>query len=125
VLTLCISGDGAYLMSAQEISVAAQHALPVVFLVINDAALGMVMHGQRLARSEPIGWELNRVNYAQQAQSMGVPGVVIQTVEQLEALDFDDFRHMHGPVLLDVRVDREQVPPIAQRVRDLGNARKG
>jgi len=125
VLTLCITGDGSYLMSAQEISVAAQHELPVVFVVLNDAALGMVMHGQRLARAESIGWELNRVNYAQQAQAMGVPGLVIQSPEQLDALDFADFRHMRGPVLLDVRVDREEAPPIAQRVKGLGNTSKG
>ena len=35
-------------MSAQEITVAAQQKLPVVFLVLNDSVMGMVMHGQRL-----------------------------------------------------------------------------
>lgn len=122
VLTLCILGDGAYLMSAQEISVAAQHHLPVVFIVLNDAALGMVMHGQRIAGAESIGWELNRVNYAMQAQSMGVPGIVVHSASQLEEIDFHALAKLGGPMLLDVRVDREEIPPIAQRVKDLGNA---
>lgn len=122
VLTVCLVGDGAYLMSAQEISVAAQHQLPVVFIVLNDAALGMVMHGQRIAGSESIGWELNRVNYAMQAHSMGVPGIVVHSAAQLEDLDFKTFANLRRPVLLDVRIDREEIPPIAQRVKDLGNA---
>jgi len=122
VLTVCLVGDGAYLMSAQEISVAAQHQLPVVFIVLNDAALGMVMHGQRISGAESAGWELNRVNYAMQAQAMGVPGIVVHSAAQIEAMDFTAFQRMRGPVLLDVRIDREETPPIAQRVKDLGNA---
>lgn len=123
VLSVCLVGDGAYLMSAQEITVAAQHHLPVVFIVLNDAALGMVMHGQRIAQAEAIGWQLNTVNYALQAQAMGVPGIVIKSALQLEDLDFNQMLENKGPVLLDVRIDREEVPPIAQRVKDLGNNR--
>lgn len=121
VLSVCMVGDGAYLMSAQEITVAAQHQLPVVFVVLNDAALGMVMHGQRIAKAESVGWELNTVNYALQAQAMGIPGIVIKTAKQLEELDFAQLYEARGPVLLDVRIDREEVPPIAQRVKDLAN----
>lgn len=123
VLNVCLVGDGAYLMSAQEITVAAQHRLPVVFVVLNDAALGMVMHGQRIAKAESVGWELNTVNYALQAQAMGIPGIVIKTPQQLEEIDFQQIFASKGPVLLDVRIDREEVPPIAQRVKDLANQR--
>lgn len=125
VLTVCLVGDGAYLMSAQEISVAAQHRLPVVFMVLNDAALGMVMHGQKIAGAESIGWELNKINYALQAQAMGVPGMVIHSARQLEEIDFAALVEAGGPTLLDLRIDRDEVPPIAQRVRDLGNAKSG
>lgn len=121
VLSVCLVGDGAYLMSAQEMTVAAQHQLPVIFIVLNDAALGMVMHGQRIAKAESVGWQLNTVNYALQAQAMGVPGIVIKTIKQLEDLDFAQMFQARGPVLLDVRIDREEVPPIAQRVKDLDN----
>lgn len=125
VLTVCLVGDGAYLMSAQEISVAAQHHLPVVFMVLNDAALGMVMHGQRIGGAESIGWELNQVNYAMQAQSMGIPGIVVHSAAQLEDMDFNAFANLRGPVLLDVRIDREEIPPIAQRIKFLGGAGGG
>ncbi|MCR6652982.1 MAG: thiamine pyrophosphate-binding protein [Cellvibrionaceae bacterium] len=122
VLTVCLVGDGAYLMSAQEITVAAQHGLPVVFIVLNDSALGMVLHGQRMGGAESIGWELNRVNFAMQAQSIGVPGIVVHSAAQLEEIDFNAFLALRSPVLLDVRIDREETPPITQRIHDLGNA---
>jgi len=114
-------GDGAYLMSAQEISVAVQHELPIVFIVLNDAALGMVMHGQRMAKAESVGWQLNKVNYALQARSFGAVGFEIHTLKQIDDMDFSSFFNARGPILLDVRIDIEEVPPIAQRVKGLGN----
>jgi acetolactate synthase-1/2/3 large subunit len=117
--TLCIVGDGSYLMSAQEITVAAQQQLPVVFMVLNDAAMGMVMHGQRLGNQESIGWELNKVNYAALAQAMGVDGIVIETPAELDALNFSVLFNKTGPTLIDVRIDRNEVPPMGDRIKGL------
>lgn len=117
--TLCVVGDGSYLMSAQEITVAAQQHLPVVFLVLNDSVMGMVMHGQRLGGQESIGWELNSINFAALAQAMGIDGIVIEAPDQLEALDFNALFSKSGPTLLDVRIDRNEVPPMGERVRSL------
>lgn len=117
--TLCILGDGSYLMSAQEITVAAQHHLPVVFLVLNDSAMGMVMHGQLLGHQESIGWELNDVNYALMAEAMGIDGIVIHSPEQLDALDYRALFQKNGPTLIDVRIDRNEVPPMGDRIKGL------
>ena len=107
-------------MSGQEITVAAELGLSVVYVVLNDGALGMVKHGQRLAKAEPIGFELPQVDYAAMAQAMGVNGRVIRTPEELEALDFDALLSWRGPTLLDVRIDGEQVPPMNVRMKTLG-----
>lgn len=117
--TLCIVGDGSYLMSAQEITVAAQHQLPIVFIVLNDAAMGMVMHGQRMGNQESIGWELNTINYAALAQAMGVNGIVIESPDELDALDLEALFYKNGPTLIDVRIDRNEVPPMGDRIKGL------
>jgi len=114
--TLCITGDGAYLMSAQEITVAAQQNIPVVFLVLNDSALGMVMHGQKLGNQESIGWQLNKVDYAAMARAMGVDGIVIESPSQLDTLDWTAMFRKNQPTLLDVRIDRDEVPPMEDRI---------
>ncbi len=117
---VCITGDGAYLMSGQEITVAAMEQLSVVFIVLNDSALGMVMHGQRLAGAEAIGFQLPRVDFCQMAAAMGIAGHVIDTPQQLDELDFDALLHRKGPTLLDVRIDPEEVPPMLLRMKTLG-----
>lgn len=117
--TLCMVGDGSYLMSAQEITVAAQQKLPIVFLILNDSAMGMVMHGQRMGKQESIGWELTEVDYAAMARAMGIDGVVVETAEQLDALDFSLLFAKAGPTLVDVRIDRDEVPPMGDRIKGL------
>lgn len=123
VPTLCLVGDGSYLMSAQELTVAVQLRLGVVFLVVNDAALGMVMHGQRLGEQEPIGWELSPVDFAAMARATGARAEIIDSPEQLDRIDWQALFAHDGPTLLDVRIDREEVPPMQERVRGLSAAR--
>ncbi|HVK54733.1 MAG TPA: thiamine pyrophosphate-binding protein [Burkholderiales bacterium] len=118
---VCITGDGSYLMNGQEISVAAAERLSVLFVILNDSALGMVKHGQRLSGAEPIGFELPRVDYRMQAESMGIPAHVIHGPEDLELLDFEAILWRKGPTLLDVRIDGEETPPMNLRMKTLGS----
>lgn len=117
---VCLTGDGSYLMNGQEITVAAELGLPVLYVVLNDSALGMVKHGQRLAGAEPIGFQLPTIDYAAMAAAMGIPGHVIRTPAELDALDFDAMLARRGPTLLDVRIDGEEVPPMNVRMKTLG-----
>lgn len=116
---ICVTGDGSYLMSAQELTVAKERKLPVVFLVLNDSVLGMVMHGQRLGGAEQIGYELGQVNFAAMAEAMGVEGIVANSVEELEAIRIGDLFKKDGPTLIDVRIDKEEVPPMGDRVKGI------
>ncbi len=120
VPVVCITGDGSLLMNGQEMTVALTEKLSVVFVILNDAALGMVKHGQRLAGAEQIGFELPPADFRLMAESMGIPGHVIRTAEDFDNLDLDAILCHPGPTVLDVRVDREEVPPMELRVRTLG-----
>jgi acetolactate synthase-1/2/3 large subunit len=119
---VCITGDGSYLMNGQEITVAAQEQLTVIFVVLNDAALGMVKHGQRLAGAEQIAFELPEVDFAKAVQAMGIAGHVIRSPEDFAALDMNAILSRKGPTLLDVRIDPEEVPPMDLRMQALGSA---
>jgi len=116
---VCITGDGSYLMNGQEITVAAQEGLTVIFVILNDGALGMVKHGQRLAGAERVAFELPVVDYARMAQSMGVAGHVINGPDDFDALDMNAILRRPGPTLLDVRIDGEEVPPMDLRMQTL------
>ena len=116
---VCITGDGSLLMNGQEITVAVEEKLPVVFVVLNDSAYGMVKHGQRLTGAEEIGSSLPVTNFAAFAEAMGVEGHVIYSAEDLQQLDSHALFKKQGPTLLDVRIDQNEAPPIGMRTQAL------
>jgi len=120
VPVVCITGDGSLLMNGQEMTVALTEKLTVLFVILNDAALGMVKFGQRMAGAEQVAFELPAVDFKMMAESMGIRGHVIRTAEDLDNLDLDAIMHHPGPTVLDVRVDKEEAPPMELRLRTLG-----
>lgn len=124
VPVVCITGDGSMLMNGQEISVAVAERLTVIFVVLNDQALGMVKHGQRLAGAERIGFELPPTDFAAMARAMGAEAHVIHSPEDMAGLDIDAICARRGPTLLDVHIDGEEVPPMKLRMQVLGTDRQ-
>lgn len=120
-----ITGDGSMLMGGQEITVAVEQKLSVLFIVLNDQALGMVKHGQRLGGGEPIGYQLPYVNFAASARSMGADGYSVHSRAEFEKLDFEQMLSKAGPSLLDVYIDPEEIPPMGIRVSALDRRNDG
>jgi acetolactate synthase-1/2/3 large subunit len=119
---VCVTGDGSFLMSGQELTVAVAERLAVIFVILNDSSLGMVKHGQRLGGGEAIGYQLPAVDFALMAKAMGAEGYVIRTLQDLKAIDITKICRRLGPTVLDVHIDAESVPPIGSRLKSLGRA---
>jgi acetolactate synthase-1/2/3 large subunit len=120
VPVVCITGDGSMLMSGQEISAAVAEQLTVIYVVLNDAALGMVKHGQRLAGAEPIAFELPPTDFAAMARALGAQAYSVRSVTDFAQLDMQAICSRKGPTLIDVHIDAEEVPPMNLRMRILG-----
>ena len=112
--TVCVSGDGSYLMSSQELSTAVQENLNLIFVILNDSVYGMVMHGQRLGGGQCVGFDLPTIDFAAQAKAMGAQGIIVNTSKELMELDISQLK---GPCVVDVRIDREEVPPMGDRMK--------
>ncbi len=118
---VCLAGDGAWLMSSHEIGVAVQHKLPILFIVLNDSAYGMIRFGQELSKAESIGWQLNEVNFALLAKAQGAEAKVIKDPKDLDKLDLTEIFNRDGPTLLDVRIDPQELPPMMARIKNLND----
>ena len=117
---VALTGDGSMLMNSQELTVAFQHNLTVIFVVLNDRALGTVKHGQRLAGAEPIGFALPEVDFAAIANAMGIAACRIRTPAELFEIDINQICQRHAPYLIDVLIDPEEVLPLGGRMKALG-----
>ena len=109
---------------AYEITVALQHEIPVIFVVLNDSELGMVKHGQKLGGAEEIGFELPKIDYAMMAEAMGIEGITIETPQELVAIDWQRLGEKQAPTMINVIIDPNEVPPMGQRVKGLADKNK-
>lgn len=110
------------LMSALELSMAVQLQLPVTYVVLNDRGFGMVRHGQRLAGAPSIAHEIAPVRFDGLARAVGASAFRVRSRRELADvprwfLSSDS----GGPCLIDVEIDREAVPPMADRVMGLAS----
>lgn len=70
---LAVSGDGGALYGIAELAVAAQHDLPVVWLIIDDGGYGVLREYMEGAFGAATATELTRPDYVALAESFGIP----------------------------------------------------
>lgn len=109
---VCITGDGCYLMSSQEITVAVEEHLPVVYVLLNDHSYGMIKHAHRLAGSEPQTFSLPKVDFCLMAKAAGAEAFTVRHPKDFEKIDFHGLCRRKGPTLLEVFIDPEARPPL-------------
>jgi acetolactate synthase-1/2/3 large subunit len=76
-----LSGDGGFLMTAQELATAVQFDLPVVALVVNDHCLTSIRRGQEREFGATLGVELHNPDFVKFAESFGARAWRVDTPE--------------------------------------------
>ena len=82
---LLLSGDGAIGFTIAELEIAVRHEVPIVVVVADDEAWGIVASGQKQSLGHPIASLLGPVDYAKVAQGFGARGVIANTPQELTA----------------------------------------
>lgn len=119
---VCVTGDGCFFMHGMEILTAKEHRLPILFVVMNNARLGMVYHGHSLQykRSHP-SFEQEPVNIAALAAAMNIPSKRIETMEDLTQEAIDELMNVNGPTVLEISLIDNTIPPMGDRVKFLSS----
>jgi acetolactate synthase I/II/III large subunit len=121
---VCVAGDGSVQMNMQELATCAEEKIPIKVFIMNNGYLGMVRQWQELF------WDrrYSQVDMGQYpdfvklADAYGATGIRLTDKTTLVA-DMREALATEGPVLVDVRVTREEntYPMIApgQAARDM------
>lgn len=104
---ICICGDGGMQMSGMEILTAAKHGLPIIYAVFNDSRYNMVHHGMKQLFGQSEQYDTNTVDFTAWARSMGIPGVLIRSPDEIQPALLDELQMAGGPAVLDIRIDRD------------------
>ncbi len=112
-----VTGDGSFMFNGCEIDTAVRHNLPVIVIVVNDSAWGLVCHTRLLStRSKErakFGTLLNPgVRYDKFAESLGAHGELVTEPDEVgeavrRAIDSGK------PSVIDARVSLDEISPLA------------
>lgn len=80
---LLLSGDGAIGFTIAEFEIAVRHKVPIVVIVADDQAWGIVATAQQRSLGEPIASLLGPVDYVRVAEGFGARGVLVEKPDQL------------------------------------------
>jgi acetolactate synthase-1/2/3 large subunit len=82
---IVINGDGSFGLNAMEFDTAVRHDLPIVCVINNDCAWGMIKHGQELCYGSDrvCGSELGAVHYEKVVEALGGYGELVEKDEDL------------------------------------------
>jgi acetolactate synthase I/II/III large subunit len=107
-----VTGDGCMLMHGMEIQTAARYGIAVIFVVLNNSALGNVwLRAHQLGPGPAALTEIPTHDWAGFARSLGLQSATVETPEQL-APAFGGAVEAEAPYLLDVRCDRSFATPV-------------
>jgi acetolactate synthase I/II/III large subunit len=106
---VCIAGDGSIQMNSQELATCAQEGIAVKVFIMNNGYLGMVRQWQELF------WDKRYSNvdmgqwpdFVKLAEAYGATGIKLEDKRTLVS-DMRAALETDGPVLVDVRVTREE-----------------
>ncbi|WP_088006893.1 thiamine pyrophosphate-binding protein [Indiicoccus explosivorum] len=120
--TVAITGDGCFFMHGMELLTAKEYNLPILFVVMNNARLGMVYHGHTLQykRSHPT-FEQQPADIAAMAAALGITSVRVESMEDLERGAVENLMASSGPAILEIALTDNNIPPMGDRVKFLSS----
>ena len=107
-----ISGDGGFVMNAQELSVCAAHQLPIKVVVINNNFLGMVRQWQELFHENRFSHtDLKSTNpdFVKLAEAHHCVGLRATKPEEVAGVLDEAWKINDRPVLMDFQVIKEEM----------------
>lgn len=116
-----VAGDGCFRMNMNELATVAREGLPLIELIVNNHALGMVRQWQTLFYEKRYSSTVLRdhVDYCKIAEAMGIRAYCVTSVEELRAA-LSEAVASRKPAVLDVRIDSdEKVFPMCPPGADL------
>lgn len=122
--TISVTGDGCFFMHGMEVLTAKEYNLPIVFVVINNARLGMVYHGHMMQYKRCLeDFSQERTSIADIAKALGVRYAQAESLDELRPeLAKEWFDQSRGPIVVEINVEGNEIPPMGERVKFLQGA---
>ena len=110
-MVVAFAGDGCALMTIQELATIAEHQLPIVVIVVDNARFGTIrMHQEQYYPGRTIGTEITSPDFANVARGFGLAATTVRTTKEFVTA-FDEVIGSGAPHLLHLLPDRRAISP--------------
>ena len=114
--TVCLTGDGGLGMTLAELETASRYSLPLIVVVLNDAALSLIEIKQQPGQGGANAVRHSDVDFSAVARGFGLGAKRVGTLAELEAALAEAFAQ-GGPFLIDAAVDAGNYASVLSRLR--------
>jgi acetolactate synthase I/II/III large subunit len=109
-----VTGDGCMQMHGLEVQTAARYNLPILFIVMNNSALGNVYLRAKEMGEKPA--ELTKIpthDWAGFARSLGAAGITVRNADEISGAFSKALSNQNGPTVIDVHCGRDFPTPVS------------
>jgi thiamine pyrophosphate-dependent acetolactate synthase large subunit-like protein len=116
-------GDGGLLMSMGEIETVIREDLPMIIVVMNDAAYGAEVHILRAQNLPVAKAEFFDVDFAPMVSPLGFESHTVRSIKELQALA-PLLAKADGPIFLDCKINGNIIAPFITEFVHKGASKK-
>ncbi|MDN3988834.1 thiamine pyrophosphate-dependent enzyme [Zwartia vadi] len=110
-MTICMVGDGGFLMTGNEMILAVDRKLPIVFIVSNNASYGSIrLHQERSYPGRVSGTSLFNPDFCTLATSFGMKAARIQEQAEIDSV-LRAAMTERAPILIEVNTSLDAILP--------------
>ncbi|WP_287155148.1 thiamine pyrophosphate-binding protein [Candidatus Solincola tengchongensis] len=117
-----IHGDGSFMINCQDIETAVRYKLPIIDIIANDSAWGMIKGAQHAAFGQRYcGVEFGEIRHDLLAEAMGARGIRVESPDEIRPA-LEEAAASDRPTVIDAVVDKEanlDVPVLFQMIVQL------
>lgn len=110
-MTICMVGDGGFLMTGNEMILAVERKLPIIFIVSNNASYGSIrLHQERSYPGRVSGTSLFNPDFCTLATSFGMKAARIQEQSEIDTV-LRAAMTERAPILIEVNTSLDAILP--------------
>jgi acetolactate synthase-1/2/3 large subunit len=110
---ICLAGDGCFVMNGMEVATAVNCGAPVVYVIMNNAKLGLVHDLQTFVLGDKtVATRFRRIDAAMVGQGLGAVGHRVTQPGELRSL-LPEVIASGQTTVIDCLIDPAEVPPLA------------
>lgn len=117
--TVVVTGDGGGIMGLPDLDSLVRTAESAVVLVFNDACYGAEIHQYGSQGMDQRIMEIEQADFAKLAEGFGATGLVVDTMEDLDAVQGWVNGGARGTLVVDLRISRNVVAPYILEIIEL------